>query len=276
MNCRVDGTKQSSCAMHALPSSCRGSFAKRRASQRGWAMPLGPTFRRACPAVAGGDPIRVKFAGLGAAEHPTSCGRRPTIHDFAGCGHQKKGRGWRACARHDENGTANQVISQARGLIPTRRELDPPRSQVMAGLVPAIYAALAVGQMPGTSPGMTLYAGALPPTESRLHPRLVSVVAGPPLATSADRAASGSARSAGWTGPRPSAAACARPDSASRPASTASFIARAIRTGSLAMRDRRVQQHRVAAQLHRDRRVGRGAHAGIDQQRHLAPAPSSC
>ena len=56
---------------------------------------------------------------------------------------------------------------------------------------------------------------------------------------------------------------------ASRPASTAFFIAPAMQHRIARRGDRGVHQHAVAAELHRDRRVGGGADAGVDQHRHL-------
>jgi hypothetical protein len=57
---------------------------------------------------------------------------------------------------------------------------------------------------------------------------------------------------------------------ASRPARTASFIASAIATWFLRTGDRRIHQHGVGTQFHRQRRIGRRADACVDDQRHPA------
>ena len=82
------------------------------------------------------------------------------------------------------------------------------------------------------------------------------------------RRARRSCRRSGCWPRRGSGAGCGRRRYASRPASTASFIAVAIATGSRGQRDRRVHQHAVGAELHRDRRVRRRADAGVDDHRH--------
>jgi hypothetical protein len=57
---------------------------------------------------------------------------------------------------------------------------------------------------------------------------------------------------------------------ASRPASTALLHRAGHQHRVLRAGDGGVHQHAVAAELHRDRRVGRGAHAGVDDDRHRA------
>ena len=56
---------------------------------------------------------------------------------------------------------------------------------------------------------------------------------------------------------------------ASRPAITACRMASAICTGCSAPGDRRVHQHAVGPELHRQRGVGCRAHAGVHDDRHL-------